>query len=185
VDGGTARSGASTVRGRVIDPDVPQFLRGAWDDLERDGPAAASKAAHCIVETLDHTLRAAAPEDAVRARHAASGRSSKEWEGQGKPPRSLRVKFLAQRAGDASKVAIQQYESLATLVSPLHGRLQGVKHASAGDVALVRNLLWTTKRSWGCCSRMTRPDPGRTNSGDGEYMGRARLAAAARDRGIL
>jgi hypothetical protein len=49
-----------------IDPTVPDLLEGAWEDIERNGPSAASKAAHYIVEVLDRTLRATAPDDAVR-----------------------------------------------------------------------------------------------------------------------
>jgi hypothetical protein len=49
-----------------IDPTVPDLLEGTWNDIERNGPAAASKAARYIVEVLDRTLRAAAPDDAVR-----------------------------------------------------------------------------------------------------------------------
>jgi hypothetical protein len=40
---------------------------------------------------------------------------------------------------------VAQYESLAGLLSPLRGRLEGVKHASTADVTLVRGLLLTAE----------------------------------------
>ncbi|XVV02516.1 hypothetical protein ACQPW3_34945 [Actinosynnema sp. CA-248983] len=40
---------------------------GAWDDLSRRSPAAAVKAATCMIEVLDRVLRAAAPDAAVVA----------------------------------------------------------------------------------------------------------------------
>lgn len=133
------------VRLGTIDATVPELLKGAWDNVLRNGPAAASQAAYCVTEVLDRTLRAAAPDDEVRAWHTATGRPAAEWENQDRPPRSLRVKFLAQRAGGTRKLVVAQYESLATLVQPLQGRLQGVKHASTGEVALVCALLQTTE----------------------------------------
>jgi hypothetical protein len=51
---------------RGIDITIVTFLEGAWDDVQRSGSAAPSKIAHCVVEAVDHTLRALAPPDAVR-----------------------------------------------------------------------------------------------------------------------
>jgi hypothetical protein len=70
------------------------------DDLERDGPAAASKAAHCAVEALDRTLRAAAPDDAVLSWHATTGRPASELTDRRLPTRALRVRFLASQTGE-------------------------------------------------------------------------------------
>jgi hypothetical protein len=129
----------------AIDPTVPDLLRGAWEEIDRDGPAAASKAAHCLVEALDRTLRVAAPEDAVRVWHAANRRSTSEFGDRGQVTRPLRVMYLAAQIGGAKKVVIAQYESLTTLLTPLHGRLEGVKHASTADVTAVRSLLLTVE----------------------------------------
>src|SRR5262249_2227497 len=57
-----------------IDPSVPELLEGAWHELKWPSPAAVSKAANCVIEVLDRTLRAAAPEAAVREWHRHSGR---------------------------------------------------------------------------------------------------------------
>jgi len=126
---------------RVIDATVPELLAGAWDELQRNGPAAVEKAAHCIIEVLDRTLRAAAPDDEVRAWHTRAGRPATEWAGQNRPPYTLRVKFLAQRLGGERTVVVAQFESLASFHTSLRGRLQAAKHASQGDLTTVRSLL--------------------------------------------
>ncbi len=129
----------------AIDPTVPELLEGAWEDIERNGPAAASKAAHCIVEVLDRTLRAAAPDDAVREWHTHTRRPAKEFGDRGQVTRPLRVRYLASEIGGTRELAVTQYESLTGLLSPLHGRLEGVKHASTADVTQVRSLLLTAE----------------------------------------
>jgi hypothetical protein len=128
-----------------IDPTVPDLLEGAWEDIDRNGPAAASKAAHCIVEVLDRTLRAAAPEDAVREWHTRTGRPASEFGDRGQVTRPLRVRYVASEIGGTRQLVVAQYESLTGLLSPLHGRLEGVKHASTADVTLVRSLLLTAE----------------------------------------
>jgi hypothetical protein len=55
-------------------------------------------------------MRAAAPDDDVRKWHAASGRATKEWAGQDKPTRALRVKFIVQRLGSEDTVVVAQYD---------------------------------------------------------------------------
>jgi Predicted pPIWI-associating nuclease len=129
----------------AIDATVPELLEGAWDDLERNGPAAASKAAHCLVEVLDRTLRAAAPENAVREWHTATGRPAGEFGDRARVTRPLRVRYIAREAGGAKKLVIAQYDSLIGLLTPLHGRLEGIKHASTADVTMVRTLLLTVE----------------------------------------
>jgi hypothetical protein len=129
----------------AIDPTVPELLEAAWENIERNGPAAASQAAHCIVEVLDRTLRAAAPEDAVREWHTRTKRSVKEFGDRGQMTRPLRVRYLASEIGGTKELVVAQYESLAGLLRPLHGRLEGVKHASTADVTLVRSLLLTAE----------------------------------------
>lgn len=129
----------------VIEPTVPELLQGAWEDVQRDGPAAASKAAHCCVEALDRTLRAAAPEDAVRQWHAATGRPANEFTSNGKPTRAVRVRYIVRAAGGVKKLIVEECESLTTLLAPLMERLEAVKHASIGDVMLTRSLLMATE----------------------------------------
>lgn len=129
----------------TFDPGVPGLLDGAWDELHRNGPAAAEKAAHCIVEVLDRTLRAAAPDEAVREWHTSTGRPAAEWEGQRRPPHSLRVRYLAHRLGGERAVVMEDSESLIRLRARLRERLEAVKHASQGDLLTVRILLLGTE----------------------------------------
>ena len=128
-----------------FDAGIPGLLDGAWDELRRNGPAAAEKAAHCIVEVLDRTLRAAAPDEAVREWHASTGRAATEWEGQRRPPHSLRVRYLAHRLGGERAMVVTEYESLVQLRTRLRERLEAVKHASQGDLLTVRILLLGTE----------------------------------------
>lgn len=129
----------------AIDPTTPELLDGAWDDVERNGPAAATKAAHCIEEVLDRTLRAAATETAVLEWHTRTDRSRSEFGDRGQITRSLRVKYLASQIGGTQELVVAQYESLTKLLTPLVRRLQGVKHASTADMLLVRSLLQTAE----------------------------------------
>jgi hypothetical protein len=124
-----------------IDPSVPELLEGAWHELKRPSPAAVSKMANCAIEVLDRTLRAAAPEAAVREWHQRSGRHAAEWEEQQRPPQSLRIRFLAQQLGGAEKLAVAQYESLVRLPQVLRKALEASKHASRGDLVTVRSHL--------------------------------------------
>lgn len=135
--------GARLLRTRLgeIEPSVPALLDGAWEELERGGSAALEKAAHCITEVLDRTLRAAAPDIEVRAWHTAEGRSPSEWEDQDRPPQSLRIKFLARRLGGARQLVEVELASVISLHKNVRSRLQAAKHASAGDLAQLRSLL--------------------------------------------
>jgi hypothetical protein len=128
---------------RRLDPKVPDLLDGAWDDVARRGPAAVEKIATCATEVLDRTLRAAAPDDAVREWHARTGRPTSEWERQDRPPHALRVRFLANQLGGERAVVEAQAEALALLHRRVRDRLQAAKHASRGDIAAVRTLLVT------------------------------------------
>jgi Predicted pPIWI-associating nuclease len=127
------------------DPTVTVQLEGAWDDIERNGPTAVNKAANCVVEVLDQTLRAVAPEDDVRGWHMRTGRTAKDFGNQGQVTRALRVKYVAAEIGGARKLAVSLYESFADLLDPLYRRLQAAKHASAADVTRVRSLLLTAE----------------------------------------
>ena len=124
-----------------IDPKVPEMLKGAWDDVRRRGPAAAEKIANCTVEAVDRALRASAPDDAVRAWHSETNRPAKEWEGQNRPTRPLRVKFLLRNLDGPGPVVESQSAAFATMASRLQNNLQGVKHASQADVTALRALL--------------------------------------------
>lgn len=124
-----------------IDPELPQLLNGAWDEIARNGPAAVVKAASCAVEAVDRTLRATAPDAAVLAWHAEAGRSSKELEGKARPPHPLRVRYLLRDLPGPRDLVVHQVEAFASVVGRLRGRLEAAKHASQGDVVAVQALV--------------------------------------------
>jgi len=128
-----------------LDPKVAELLNGAWDDVRRNGPAAAEKAANCTVEAVERALRRAAPDDAVRAWHAENDRPAKEWEGQDRPPHALRVKYLVRNLSGPRPLVESQATAFASVVGRLRKQLQATKHASAGDLVAVRNLLITAE----------------------------------------
>ncbi|WP_329564472.1 hypothetical protein OG711_38720 (plasmid) [Streptomyces uncialis] len=126
---------------RALDPTVPELLQGAWDDVHRAGPAAAAKAANCVIEVVDRTFRAAAPDESVRAWHRAENRPKAEWEGQTRPPHALRAKYLARNFGDDRVLVEAQAEAFAAISRRIRGPVQKIKHASRGDIAKVKTLL--------------------------------------------
>ncbi len=128
-----------------LDATVPDLMREAWRHVERDGPAAVSMAAHAVVEVIDRTLRAVAPEEAVLEAHV-SGRLSNDavYDKNGKlaPTRAGRIAYalLQRRPGEAKMVAAQT-KALVKNVSFVHEDLQAGKHASQGTVGLIRTYL--------------------------------------------
>ncbi|MDH6130973.1 hypothetical protein P3T37_000340 [Kitasatospora sp. MAA4] len=126
---------------RELDPNVPELLEGAWHSIHHQGPAVAVTVANLVVEVVDRTLRAAAPDDVVRAWHTAENRSQKEWEGQDRPPHALRVVYLASKLGGDRQLVQAQADAFAMMVRRIRNPLQKVKHASKGDLAQVRLLL--------------------------------------------
>jgi len=69
---------------------------------------------------------AAAPDDAVRGWRTRTGRPATEFGNRGQVTRPLRVRYLASEIGGTRELVVAQYESLTGLLSPLHGRLEGV-----------------------------------------------------------
>lgn len=133
---------------RRIDAAIVAFIEGAWDDVERSGAAAPSKIAHCVVEAVDHTLRALAPPEAVTTWLHRNGRqpTKTELDQSGRPTRPARVAFvLRARPGDR-RLAQTQEQALASLVSRVQEQAQGVKHApGAATVTQARMLLVTVE----------------------------------------
>ena len=129
----------------ALDESVPDLLRGAWEQVEQNGPASVSLAAHACVEVVDRTLRAVAPEEAVLEWHAATGRPDKElYDKNGKPAatRALRIAYaLHQRRSDEAKLIAAQVKAISGTVTFLQETLQAGKHASKGTIGLIRTHL--------------------------------------------
>lgn len=129
----------------ALDPHVPDLIRGAWAQVEQDGPAAPSMASHALQEAIDRTLRALAPSDLV-LRLFASGRlpnnSVHEKNGERLPTRAGRIAAaLHDRHPGEAKLIAAQARAIATSVAYLTESLQGGKHASNSTVGLVRTWL--------------------------------------------
>lgn len=129
----------------ALDPHVPDLLRGAWAQVEQDGPAATSMASHAVQEAIDRTLRALAPSDLV-LRLFAAGRLPKnsvhEKNGERHPTRAGRIAAaLHERHPGETKLIAAQAKAIAASVAYLTESLQGGKHASNGTVGLVRTWL--------------------------------------------
>ncbi|MFD4659630.1 hypothetical protein ACFWP2_28845 [Kitasatospora sp. NPDC058444] len=131
---------------REFDPTVPGLLDGAWDDIARQGPGAVDKAASCIVEALDRTLRKAAPNDVLKAWFPTSGLDRKLWPDPDKqPPHALRIRYIAGPSKEEAKVAIGMVESILVMNTHIRGRVQSIKHTGQGDINSVRALLMSAE----------------------------------------
>jgi len=128
-----------------LDGTVPDLLRVAWHQVERDGPSAVSMAAHAVVEVIDRTLRAVATEQAVLEAHA-SGRLNSDavYDKNGKlaPTRAGRIAYaLLERRPEEARLVAAQTKALVKNVTFVHEDLQAGKHASEGTVGLIRTYL--------------------------------------------
>jgi hypothetical protein len=126
-----------------IDPSVPEMIAGVWDDIERQGPAAASKIANCLVEAIDRTLRGLAPADSVAVWVQESGRG--ELLADGKPTRAARVCFILRADPSAAAIADEMDKTIAKLAKRLNDRLQKGKHTTGSAVQEVTCFAFTVE----------------------------------------
>lgn len=128
-----------------LDPHIPDLLRGAWAQIEQNGPAATSMASHAVQEAIDRTLRALAPADLVLRLFLAGHlpkNSVHNKDGERHPTRAGRIAAaLHERHPGETKLITAQAKALAASVAFLTDNLQGGKHASKGRVGLVRTWL--------------------------------------------
>ena len=130
---------------RQIDESVPELLDGAWDDVMRAGPAATAKVATCVVEALERTLRALAPDAAVMAWHAENRRPSSELDERGRPTYGTRARYILRDHGSQQKLVVSQVEAVVEQVPELRSRLQAAKHASSGSLVALKAHLVSTE----------------------------------------
>jgi hypothetical protein len=122
-----------------LDPEIVNLLDGAWVDVQEPGPGALVKISSCAVEALDRALRTSAPDRDVL--DWVAGRGPRLLDDKGRPTRGARVRYLLRnRKGDQKLVEVQ-VEAAVTFVNELVGRLQATKHASVGDITVVRAHL--------------------------------------------
>ncbi len=129
----------------ALETDLPDWLKAAWDDIERDGPKAASKIANCTVECIDRTLRVVADVDSVTAWVASVG-DKPGWIVKGRPTRRAKIMFvMRQRSTRDARLADAQVEALVTLVLDVMDNLQSVKHSDAPSMAVMRGMVQATE----------------------------------------
>ena len=131
------------LRARLDDlhPGLTSQLDAAWDRVRGAGPAAASQAAHSLMELVDWSLRSAAPDADVLAWHSAEGRPESELH-QGRPTRSTRAKFILRERPDDRTAARLYLRALNDLVETV----QGFKHdLEDRDVLAVARLIPTVE----------------------------------------
>lgn len=122
-----------------LDPEIVNLLDGAWVDVQKPGPGALVKISSCAVEALDRALRTSAPDREVL--DWVAGRGPRLLDDKGRPTRGARVRYvLRNRKGDQKLVEVQ-VDAAVTFVNELFGRLQAAKHASVGDITVVRAHL--------------------------------------------
>jgi hypothetical protein len=124
----------------LLDPAIPTIIDGAWHDVSLNGPASTMKIANAVVEMLDRSLRAAAPESVVLSWHSDAGRPAGELN-EGRTTRSLRYQYLAVRAGLPGPLVKTQASALTALM----GEAQKAKHSAAIDHVTAQVLLVTAE----------------------------------------
>jgi len=130
-----------------VAPGLADWLKAAWENIERDGYKAASIIANSTVECIDRTLRVLAPVEAVTAWVTEAG-PPKGWldTKTGLPTRATKIRYaMRNRSKRDARLAVDQVEALATLVQGLVGNLQNVKHAEATTIVVMRNWVQTTE----------------------------------------
>lgn len=127
-----------------LSPHLADLLRGAWFNIETNGPAAASSAANCLVEVLDQTLHALVDESSLPGWLADNGHVGKEYidTSSGRPTRHARLAYAMQTRSKRDARLLRGLEAgLAAWLSPLHDRLESTKHGRADiGVQVVRCL---------------------------------------------
>jgi hypothetical protein len=147
------QAGPGLLRARLFEamdallPGSSDFVKAAWDDAVRDGPAASSKAAHCLVEALDRVLRELAPEaelDAFIADHPHPQRAG-YLDDRSRPTRRARLAFALRRRSTPDRNLVLSTEtSAAALLKELNTSLQSAKHGPAAVTNVTTQLYVMT-----------------------------------------
>ena len=136
----------------TLDSGLVRRLDGAWERVGTPGPDAASQAANSLMELIDATLRAAAPDGPVVAWHARERRPADEIH-NGRPTRTLRVRFILDGRPEAAAAVDLSRKALGEFVSLLQGGKHDTRPRSLESVAqlipMVEGwLLYLLPESW-------------------------------------
>lgn len=126
---------------RQLDEMLPEKLEGAWERVSRPGPDAASQAASSLVELLDWSLRRATEGVDLLSWQRTSQPPSTNLDKNGRPTRSLRVRYLCRDDPSGDIV-----EAFVRIISETYGSIQSVKHKGhTVDPVAVRRLIPTVE----------------------------------------
>ncbi len=130
-----------------VGPDLSDWLKAAWDNIERDGYKAASIIANSAVECIDRTLRVLAPVDDASAWIAGQGGPKPGWvDDKGKPTRRAKITYAMRgRSSRDTRLAIEQVDALVSLIQSLMDNFQSVKHAEDTTIVVMRNWVQTAE----------------------------------------
>ena len=120
---------------QALDPEIANLILGAWEDVQRAGPAAIVKIATCAVEALERTLRLVAPDNEVAFWMKQNG--YKIADGY-RLTYSDRARYAFRDNKGERKLLVAQSDSAIQVIPELRSRLQASKHASAGQLPVVR-----------------------------------------------
>ncbi len=132
-----------------LDPELPEFLMGGWSEVDRAGPAAASKIAHCAAELISRTLRALAPAPEVIAwTHAVHPREGGMLTDRGDPTRRARVRYaLRERPKRDRRLVEVQIDTLTRLFTYTNDVLQPIKHERTVPITIAAIHLQTAENA--------------------------------------
>lgn len=112
-----------------INPAIPDRLKGAWEDIGRDGPAAVSKAANCLVEALDATLHALCEGADLLVWLAENGLKGERYIAKGHPTRAARAAFASRSRSRRDRRLVTSLEDgVVTQLVALISAVEGSKH---------------------------------------------------------
>jgi hypothetical protein len=114
--------------------------------VQRSGSAVPSKIAHCVVEAVDHTHRALAPNEAVRAWLHRDGRQPGKGmlDQKGKPTRPAKVACVLRDHPGDRRLAQSQEQALGSLVGRILDQAQSIKHAPGAATVMQAQMLLVT-----------------------------------------
>jgi hypothetical protein len=123
-----------------IDPELPELLAGAWEEVSRSGPGALVKLTSCATEVVERVLRALAPNDEVLDWHRRAARPKSDLDDKGRPTYATRARYVLEGKRE-QRLVVVQVDAVVGQVAPLRSLFQGGKHASAGSITLYRTHL--------------------------------------------
>jgi hypothetical protein len=127
---------------RQINPAVPDLLKGAWEDIVRDGPAAVSKVANCLTEAIDWTLRSICEGVDLAAWLGEQGlKGGRYLDGRGRPTVTARAMYAVRsRSRRDRRLVVSLEEGVVAQLVALRDAVEGHKHGGAVVTVLASGI---------------------------------------------